>query len=79
MTGDGLEKEAALKALRGPARVYVGRSRDDGASAVQLYDAEGKVRLRMEVSAAGVPKLEFLDASGKVIQTLPDASGAAKK
>jgi hypothetical protein len=76
---DGTEKESALKALRGPARVYVGRSRDDGASAVQLYDAGGKVRLKMEVSAAGVAKLEFLDATGKVIQTLPDSSRATKK
>ena len=76
---DGPEKVAALKALRGPARVYVGRSRDDGASAVQLYDAEGKLRLRMEVSAGGVPRLEFLDADGKVIQALPEASGTTKK
>jgi hypothetical protein len=76
---DGAEKEAALKALRGQARVYVGRSRDDGASAVQLYDAEGKLRLRMEVSAAGTPRLEFLDANGKVVQALPDAAGATKK
>ncbi|HVF55553.1 MAG TPA: hypothetical protein VM934_05335 [Pyrinomonadaceae bacterium] len=76
---DGPEKQAELKALRGAARVYVGRSRDDGASAVQLYDASGKLRLRMEVSADGVPKLEFLDANGKVIQTLPETSGATKK
>jgi hypothetical protein len=76
---DGAEKEAALKALRAPARVYVGRSRDDGASAVQLFDAGGKLRLRMEVSADGTPRLEFLDANGKVIQRLPGAAAATKR
>jgi hypothetical protein len=76
---DGAEKEAAMKPLRGPVRMYVGKSRDTNASAVQLFDAEGKLRIRMEVSAAGVPKLEFLDASGKVVQTLPDSPGATKK
>lgn len=76
---DGPEKEAALKALRAPTRVYVGRSRDDGASAVHLYDAEGKLRLRMEVSAVGVPRLEFLDASGKVLHALPDTSRTTRQ
>lgn len=76
---DGPEKQAALAALRSPGRVYVGRSRDDGASAVHLFDAAGKLRLKMEVSADGVPRLDFLGADGNVIQSLPDSSGATTK
>lgn len=72
---DGEAKTAALKKLDeenfSPTRVYVGKN-DDRESEVTLYDANGKARIKMSVSAEGTPKLDFLDASGKVTYSLPN-------
>ena len=54
-----------------PTRVYVGKNADKE-SEVTLYDANGKARIKMSVSAEGTPKLDFLDAGGKVIYSLPN-------
>jgi hypothetical protein len=52
-------------------RVFIGR--DPAKSAiVNLRDRNGKVRLRMFVDSLGAPRIEFLDAAGKVTQTLGD-------
>lgn len=69
----GPEREATMKTLRAPARMFVGRGRN-GSPTVELYDSEEKPRVRIFIDAAGNPKLEFRDSSGKVIQTLPDSS-----
>ncbi|MEZ5346712.1 MAG: hypothetical protein R2681_14270 [Pyrinomonadaceae bacterium] len=79
---DGEAKTAASEKLRkenfSPTRVYVGKNAGED-SEVTLYDALGKARIKMAVSAAGVPKLEFLDENGSVVYSLPkDAKISAK-
>jgi hypothetical protein len=79
---EGPEKTAALKELRetsgGAERILVGRDREK-AAVIRLSDAKGKPRIRLSVDAAGAPKLEFLDESGKVTYSLPQDSKADKK
>lgn len=45
---------------------------------VRMSDIKGNPRIRMQVAPDGSPKLEFLDEAGKVIYSLPAASGAPK-
>lgn len=72
---DGEEKTAALKKLKeenfSATRVYVGKNADKE-SEVTLYDANGKARIKMLVTAEGNSKLDFLDADGKVTYSLPN-------
>jgi hypothetical protein len=79
---EGPEKTEALKKFRedirqgqwgGAERVFVGKVRNKDAG-IFLYDAKGKPRIKMLVTAEGLPKLEFLDATGKAIYTLPEPS-----
>jgi hypothetical protein len=58
-------------------RVWVGRDDDDTAS-VQLMDANGKKRMILEVKPDGSPQITFLDANGKVTNTIP-ANKLSKK
>lgn len=51
-------------------RIWVGRDDDDTAS-VQLMDANGKKRMILEVKPDGSPQIKFLDANGKVTNTIP--------
>src|SRR3989475_11700416 len=71
---EGPEKEAARKNLResglSPTRIFVGKNKEREAK-VTLYDAKGNARINMIVDAAGVPRLDFLDESGKVTYSLP--------
>ena len=75
---DGPEKEAARKWLQGPrngqplfaSRAYIGRSRNKDAK-VELSDAQGRPRLRLVVDSLGAARMEFLDAEGRVTQSLP--------
>lgn len=53
-------------------RVILGRARDGG-SVLQLKDSEGRDRLVLRVAPDGTPKLQFLDAAGKVISELPQS------
>ena len=72
---DGPEKQEArrqLTAQRGKLRVYVGRSRDDGAALVQLSDAAGHSRLQMRVDSLGDARIEFLNDSGRVVRRIPE-------
>jgi hypothetical protein len=71
----GAERAKAIAAARasappGPRRVFVGKNTDRAAT-VSLADADGKPRLTLTVDAAGNPRIEFLDASGKVLSRLP--------
>ncbi|MBX7169713.1 MAG: hypothetical protein K1X72_02075 [Pyrinomonadaceae bacterium] len=72
---DGEAKTAALKKIDeenfSPTRVYVGKNADKE-SEVTLYDAKGKARIKMSVTAEGNSKLDFLDAEGKVTYSLPN-------
>ena len=70
----GAERDKALAAARaaappGPRRVFVGKTSDKAAT-VSLSDADGKPRINITVDATGNPRIEFLDAAGKVIRTI---------
>lgn len=64
----GIQRQAAAGEL-GAARLFAGRTPQQDA-AVVLDDMQGHPRLRMQVSKAGVPVIEFLDAQGKVLRRL---------
>lgn len=57
-------------------RVILGRARDGGA-VLQLKDTEGRDRIVLRVAPDGTPKLQFLDATGKVVAELPQNQPAA--
>lgn len=70
--GEAKKRAAAeLDALSGRARAYFGRARD-GASVLNLMDADGNPRLRLRVDPKGAARIEFLDASGKVTKTISE-------
>lgn len=71
----GPKRDALMQEASAQQRVFVGRLVDKTA-VVALYDLNGRPRVRMMVGADGQPKIEFLDASGKVTQSL---SGNAEK
>jgi len=79
---EGPEKAAAMKELRempgGAERVMVGRDREQSA-VVRLSDAKGKPRIKLSVDVAGLPKLEFLDETGRVTYSLPQHGTTDKK
>jgi hypothetical protein len=64
------ERVEVMKPLLAPDRVFVGKS--NGNAAIWLFAADGKPRIKMVVDGPGNPKLQFLDATGKVIYALPD-------
>jgi hypothetical protein len=74
----GASRDSALAKLMAPRngeplaaqRVFVGRDRSRSAI-VLLADRQGKTRLRLSVDSLGAARIEFLDADGKVTQTLP--------
>ena len=51
-------------------RAYLGRDEDRGTS-LRLSDAAGHNRILLKVDANGTPEMEFLDASGKVMERWP--------
>ena len=72
---DTAARDARLKAIRasappGPRRIFVGKNEDRSAT-VSLADANGRPRLRLTVDAAGNPRIEFLDETGKVLSRIP--------
>ncbi len=71
---DGDAKTAAAKKLKqdnfSPTRVYVGKNAEKE-SEVTLFDTNGNARIKILVGADGTPKLDFLDANGKVTYSLP--------
>ena len=73
---DRAARDAELAKIRaaappGPRRLFVGKNADK-AALVSLADADGKPRLTLTVDAAGNPRIEFLDAAGKVLSRLPE-------
>jgi hypothetical protein len=73
----GPERDVLMQQAAAQNRVFIGRSFDKSAT-VTLFDPNGRPRVRMAVGQDGDPKLEFLDASGKVLETLPNPSGTTK-
>lgn len=79
---NGAPKAEALRRLnngsaedpRVAERLYVGRDTLKNAI-VKLSDRQGRTRLRMLVDSLGVPRLEFLDADGRVTYRLPETAG----
>jgi hypothetical protein len=74
----GAERDAAIAKVRaeappGPRRLFVGKTQDK-ASTIVLSDASGKPRLTLRVDADGNPRIEFLDADGKVVARIPSGS-----
>jgi hypothetical protein len=74
---DPAAREQAIAAARasappGPRRVFVGKV-PDGSASVSLADADGRPRLLMTVEADGNPRIEFLEADGKIIARLPSS------
>jgi hypothetical protein len=72
---DRAERDKAIAAIRaaappGPRRVFVGKN-GDRAATISLADADGKPRLTLTVDPAGNPRIEFLDAAGKVVSRIP--------
>jgi len=57
-------------------RVVVGRD-TDGSSILKLKDTEGHDRIALRVTPDGTPKLQFLDADGKVIRELPGSAASS--
>jgi hypothetical protein len=72
----GPERDALMQQAAAQNRVFIGRSFDKSAT-VTLFDRNSRPRIRMVVGPDGEPKLEFLDASGKVLQTLPNTSSSS--
>jgi hypothetical protein len=69
---EGAAKARAMAELRraeGPRRITVARMKDQSA-AVELSDLQGTPRLRLVVDRAGAPRVDFLDATGRVTRTL---------
>jgi hypothetical protein len=50
-------------------RVFVGQ--EQGAAGMRIHDRAGRMRIRIVVDSLDVPRLEFLDVQGNVLQTLP--------
>jgi hypothetical protein len=75
---DGPEKDSFRQQAVAHQRVFIGRTSDKQARIV-LSDANGRPRIRLSVEQNGEAKLEFLDRSGKVTQTLPTPSGTPNK
>jgi hypothetical protein len=54
-------------------RIWLGNTRDK-ASALQLKDAQGRVRMMLIVGANGAPEIRMLDETGKITKTITPAS-----
>lgn len=72
---DPAAKQKAIDEIRAtappaPRRLFAGKLSDRSAT-VALSDAAGKPRLTLTVDADGNPRIEFLDAEGKVVSRLP--------
>jgi hypothetical protein len=50
-------------------RVFVGHDKE-GAARVALMDGDGRIRILLQVTSAGIPSLSFLDGNGKVVNRL---------
>ncbi len=75
---EGPGRDAAVKAVRakaapGPRRLFVGKNTDRAAT-VSLADGQGRPRLVLRVNDDGSSSIEFLDADGKTVQRIPNAT-----
>jgi hypothetical protein len=68
---DGLGRAAIQERLQGinAERVFVGS--DNETAMLRLRDLDGRDRIRLSVDREGVPRLEFLNESGQIVDRLP--------
>lgn len=66
---EGPQRDQALAPLLAPDRVFIGKSGPN--AALWLFDTSGKPRLKLGVGKDGEPRVQFLDAAGKVTYKLP--------
>jgi hypothetical protein len=69
---------AELRRAEGPKRITVARMKDRSA-AVELSDPQGKPRLRLVVDPAGAPRVDFLDATGRVTRSLNGSTATSPR
>jgi hypothetical protein len=69
---------AELRRAEGARRITVARMKDQSA-AVELSDPQGKPRLRLVVDRACAPRVDFLDATGRVTRTLSGSTEASPR
>jgi hypothetical protein len=69
---------AELRRAEGPKRITVARMKDRSA-AVELSDPQGKPRLRLVVDRGGAPRVDFLDATGRVTRTLSGSTAPSPR
>lgn len=69
------EAQDELRKFSPKFRMYIGRGRS-GSSLLELADAQGRTRLRLEVDPAGAAKIQFLDENGQVNFSLPQSAKA---
>lgn len=82
---EGPDKNAKLNQLMEPAkgnpayahRVFIGKD-SNKASVINLSDIEGKTRIQLIVDSLRTAKLTFLDQSGNIVYSLPEALHHAK-
>lgn len=80
LEGDNGTYETGLQVWQQPSfagRLFLGKQRDNSA-VLLISDVEGRPRIRMQVAPDGTPKLDFLDAAGKVVSSLPGSPVAPK-
>jgi hypothetical protein len=70
-TPPGPARDTRLRAANAYAmpRAFLGREAD-GAAMLQLRDGAGRVRIRLIAPPAGEPRIELLDAAGRVTRTM---------
>jgi hypothetical protein len=82
LTDDAARKEAIRQLIEKrevtTQRLFLGKQRDNS-TVLTMSDIKGKPRIKMMVTEAGTPRLDFLDEQGKVIYSLPEANKADKK
>jgi hypothetical protein len=69
------EAQDELRKFSPKFRMYIGRGRS-GSSLLELADAQGKTRLRLEVDMSGAARIQFLDENGQVTFSLPESGKA---
>lgn len=82
---DGPAKDSAWQAWTlwqggapfGAPRLFLGRDQRK-AAVLDLKDQTGRSRLRLVVDSLGTGRIEFLNDSGRVVQSLPGRAGPAK-
>lgn len=69
---DGPDKQSEIQKLQEghSQRLFVGRT-DSGEVCLYLMDSKGRPRVRVAVDSEDVPKMEFMDADGKVTYSVP--------